>query len=147
MKKIESISIQQLDNRQLVQNRLKSDILLSANLGFDDTLFKHPSRMDAFAAIFCVSGKAEVQVNLKKYTLESGTMALHVPENIIQINSCENLIIYPFIISSAFIQKLHIETKDLINLYMAAKTVPVFSLQYADIHILEKYYYLLAELK
>lgn len=143
MKKIESISIQQLDNRQLVQNRLKSDILLSANLGFDDTLFKHPSRMDAFAAIFCVSGKAEVQVNLKKYTLESGTMALHVPENIIQINSCENLIVYPFIISSAFIQKLHIETKDLINLYMAAKTVPVFSLQYADIHILEKYYYLM----
>lgn len=71
MKKIESISIQQLDNRQLVQNRLKSDILLSANLGFDDTLFKHPSRMDAFAAIFCVSGKAEVQVNLKNIPLKA----------------------------------------------------------------------------
>lgn len=142
MKKIESISIQQLDNKQFVQNRLKSDILLSANLGFDDTLFKHPSRMDAFAAIFCVSGKAEAQINLKKYTLKSGTMALHVPENIIQINSCENLVIYPFIISSSFIQKLHIETKDLINLYMAAKTMPILDLQYADIHILEKYYYL-----
>lgn len=143
MKKIESISIQQLDNKKLAQNRLKSDILLSANLGFDDTLFKHPSRMDAFAAIFCVSGKAEVQINLKKYVLKSGTLALHVPENIIQINSCENLIVYPFIISSEFIQKIHFETKDLMNLYMAAKTSPVLDLQYKDIHILEKYYYLM----
>ncbi|MDO3392256.1 helix-turn-helix domain-containing protein [Bacteroides sp. ET489] len=143
MKKIESISIQQLDNKKLAQNRLKSDILLSANLGFDDTLFKHPSRMDAFAAIFCVSGKAEVQINLKKYVLKSGTLALHVPENIIQINSCENLIVYPFIISSEFIQKIHFETKDLMNLYMAAKTSPVLDLQYEDIHILEKYYYLM----
>lgn len=143
MKKIESISIQQLDDKKLAQNRLKSDILLSANMGFDDTLFKHPSRMDAFAAIFCVSGRAEVQINLKKYTLKSGTMALHVPENIIQINSCENLIIYPFIISSEFIRKIHFETKDLINLYMAAKTAPVLDLEYSDIHILEKYYYLM----
>ena len=143
MKKIESISIQQLDNKKLAQNRLKSDILLSANLGFDDTLFKHPSRMDTFAAIFCVSGKAEVQINLKKYVLKSGTLALHVPENIIQINSCENLIVYPFIISSEFIQKIHFETKDLMNLYMAAKTSPVLDLQYEDIHILEKYYYLM----
>ena len=143
MKKIESISIQQLDNKKLAQNRLKSDILLSANLGFDDTLFKHPSRMDAFAAIFCVSGKAEVQINLKKYVLKSGTLALHVPEDIIQINSCENLIVYPFIISSEFIQKIHFETKDLMNLYMAAKTSPVLDLQYEDIHILEKYYYLM----
>lgn len=143
MKKIESISIQQLDNKKLAQNRLKSDILLSANLGFDDTLFKHPSRMDAFAAIFCVSGKAEVQINLKKYVLKSGTLALHVPENIIQINSCENLIVYPFIISSEFIQKIHFETKDLMNLYMAAKTSSVLDLQYEDIHILEKYYYLM----
>lgn len=143
MKKIESISIQQLNNEKLGKNRLKSDILLSANMGFDDTLFKHPSRMDAFAAIFCVSGKAEVQINLKKYTLKSGVMALHVPENIIQINSCENLIVYPFIISSEFIQKIHFETKDLINLYMAAKTAPVLDLQYSDIHILEKYYYLM----
>ena len=143
MKKIESISIQQLDNKKLAKNRLKSDILLSANLGFDDTLFKHPSRMDAFAAIFCVSGKAEVQINLKKYVLKSGTLALHVPENIIQINSCENLIVYPFIISSEFIQKIHFETKDLMNLYMAAKTSPVLDLQYEDIHILEKYYYLM----
>ena len=117
--------------------------MLSANLGFDDTLFKHPSRMDAFAAIFCVSGKAEVQINLKKYVLKSGTLALHVPENIIQINSCENLIVYPFIISSEFIQKIHFETKDLMNLYMAAKTSPVLDLQYEDIHILEKYYYLM----
>ena len=106
-------------------------------------MFKHPSRMDAFAAIFCVSGEAEVQINLKKYVLKSGTIALHVPENIIQIKSSDNLIIYPFIISSEYIQKIHFETKDLINLYMAAKTLPVFPLEYSDIHILEKYYYLL----
>lgn len=143
MKKIESISIRQLENELLTQNRLKSDILLSANLGFDDTLFKYPSRMDAFAVMFCVNGKAEAQINLKKYTLKSGTMALHVPENIIQINSCENLIVYSFIISSEFIQKIHLETKDLINLYMAAKTAPVLELEYSDIHILEKYYYLM----
>lgn len=99
--------------------------------------------MDAFAVMFCVNGKAEAQINLKKYTLKSGTMALHVPENIIQINSCENLIVYSFIISSEFIQKIHLETKDLINLYMAAKTAPVLELEYSDIHILEKYYYLM----
>lgn len=143
MKNIESISIKQLESKVLSQNSLKSDILLSANMRFDDSMFRHPSRLDAFAAIFCVSGEAEVQINLKKYVLKSGTIALHVPENIIQIKSSDNLIIYPFIISSEYIQKIHFETKDLINLYMAAKTLPVFSLEYFDIHILEKYYYLL----
>lgn len=143
MKNIESISIKQLESKVLSQNSLKSDILLSANMRFDDSMFRHPSRLDAFAAIFCVSGEAEVQINLKKYVLKSGTIALHVPENIIQIKSSDNLIIYPFIISSEYIQKIHFETKDLINLYMAAKTLPVFPLEYFDIHILEKYYYLL----
>ncbi len=143
MKNIESISIKQLETKQLANNSLKSDILLSANIKFDESMFKHPSRLDAFAAIFCVSGEAEVQINLKKYNLTSGTIALHVPENIIQIKSNDNLIIYPFIISSDYIKKIQIETKDLINLYMAAKTLPVFSLEYSDIHILEKYYYLL----
>ena len=143
MKTIESISIKQLESKVLSQNSLKSDILLSANMRFDDSMFRHPSRLDAFAAIFCVSGEAEVQINLKKYVLKSGTIALHVPENIIQIKSSDNLIIYPFIISSEYTQKIHFETKDLINLYMAAKTLPVFPLEYFDIHILEKYYYLL----
>ena len=143
MKNIESISIKQLESKVLSQNSLKSDILLSANMRFDDSMFRHPSRLDAFAAIFCVSGEAEVQINLKKYVLKSGTIALHVPENIIQIKSSDNLIIYPFIISSEYIQKIHFETKDLINLYMAAKTLPVFPLEHFDIHILEKYYYLL----
>lgn len=143
MKNIESISIKQLENKVLSQNSLKSDILLSANMRFDESMFRHPSRLDAFAVIFCVSGEAEVQINLKKYILKSGTIALHVPENIIQIKSSDNLIIYPFIISSNYIQKIHFGTKDLINLYMAAKTSPVFSLEYSDIHILEKYYYLL----
>lgn len=143
MKEIELISIKELENKALTKNKLKSDILLSAKIKFDDSMFKHPSRMDAFAAIFCVSGEAEVQINLKKYVLKSGTIALHVPENIIQIKSSDNLIIYPFIISSEYIQKIHFETKDLINLYMAAKTLPVFPLEYSDIHILEKYYYLL----
>lgn len=143
MKDIESISIKQLENKVLSQNNLKSDILLSANIKFDESMFKHPSRLDAFAAIFCVSGEAEVQINLKKYVLKSGTIALHVPENIIQIKSSDNLIIYPFIISSDYIQKIHFETKDLINLYMAAKTLPVFPLEYHDTYILEKYYYLL----
>lgn len=143
MKEIESISIKELENKALTKNKLKSDILLSAKIKFDDSMFKHPSRMDAFAAIFCVSGEAEVQINLKKYVLKSGTIALHVPENIIQIKSSDNLIIYPFIISSEYIQKIHFETKELINLYMAAKTLPVFPLEYSDIHILEKYYYLL----
>ena len=143
MKSIESITIKQIESKATVQNKLKSDILLSAKMKFDETMFTHPSRMDTFAAIFCVSGEAEVQVNLKKYVLKSGTIALHVPENIIQITSSDNLIIYPFIISSEYIQKIHFETKDLINLYMAAKTLPVFTLEYSDIHILEKYYYLL----
>ena len=143
MKNIESIPIKQIESKVLSQNSLKSDILLSANMRFDESMFRHPSRLDAFAAIFCVSGEAEVQINLKKYVLKSGTIALHVPENIIQIQSSDNLIIYPFIISSDYIQKIHFETKDLINLYMAAKTLPVFPLEYSDIHILEKYYYLL----
>ena len=143
MKNIESISIKQLESKVLLQNNLKSDILLSATIKFDESMFRYPSRLNAFAVIFCVSGEAEIQINLKKYIIKSGTIALHVPENIIQIKSSHNLIIYPFIISSDYIQKIHFETKDLINLYMAAKTLPVFTLEYSDIHILEKYYYLM----
>lgn len=100
MKNIESISIKQLKSNVLSQNSLKSDILLSANMRFDESMFRHPSRLDAFAAIFCVSGEAEVQINLKKYVLKSGTIALHVPENIIQ---------QPYYISFYYFIRLHTE--------------------------------------
>ena len=123
MKNIESISIKQLETKQLANNSLKSDILLSANIKFDESMFKHPSRLDAFAAIFCVSGEAEVQINLKKYNLTSGTIALHVPENIIQIKSNDNLIIYPFIISSDYIKKNRVVS----SLFQNIKTIPLHS--------------------
>lgn len=140
---IQSLSIQQLDQEQAAQHKLKSDILLSENVKYNNDFFKHPSRLDAFAVFFCVSGEAEILINLKKYTLRSGTLALHVPENIIQISASKDLTVYPFIISSAFIKKMHLETKDIIDLYMSAKALPVFDIQYSDIHILEKYYYLM----
>lgn len=140
---MKTISIGQIEKEIKMQNKLKSDILLSANIKFDESIFKHPSRMDAFAVIFCIGGEAEIQINLKKYILKSGTIALHVPENIIQISSSDNLTIYPFIVSSEYIQQIHLGNKDLINLYMTAKTIPVFTLEYSNIHILEKYYYLM----
>ena len=142
MEKIESVSVQELNGWEDL-SQLDTDLLLSGNLRLERPLFQDPSRMDAFAVIFCVNGEAELQVNLKKYTLKSGTLALNLPENIIQISASENFTFYPFIISSNFIQRIHFKTKDLMELYMAVRSMPVFEIEYSDIHILEKYYHLL----
>lgn len=133
MEKIESVSVQELNGWGDL-SQLDTDLLLSGNLRLEQPLFQDPSRMDAFAVIFCVNGEAELQVNLKKYTMRSGTLALNLPENIIQISASENFTFYPFIISSNFIQRIHFKTKDLMELYMAVRSMPVFEIEYSDIH-------------
>lgn len=64
MEKIESVSVQELNGWGDLR-QLDTDLLLSGNLRLEQPLFQDPSRMDAFAVIFCVNGETELQVNLK----------------------------------------------------------------------------------
>lgn len=143
MENIDLISINEFNFETKETNSLKDNLILSSELVYNQSFFKHPSRLNAIAAIFCANGTAEIQINLKKYKLKSGDLVLNIPENIIQITNMENFTIYPILISYEFFQNIKVEHKILMEVYMMAKNNPTISLGYPDIRLLEKYHNLL----
>lgn len=143
MNAIHTISVQQLKDLDQPVNTLKNDIILSNNMEYKKNLFASPCRLDAFVLLFCVNGEADIQINLEKYKITSGMLAMNVPENIIQITDLDHFTIHPIIISSDFLKKTKINLKEIIELYMFAKSHPLIRLDYSELRVLEQYHILL----
>lgn len=140
MNGIDKISVRQLKNVGLAMDTLKDDIILSNNIEYNAKLFNAPCRLDAFVVVFCVKGEADIQINLQKYKMTSGILAMGVPENIIQITNMNNFTVHPVIISSDFLKKTNINLKEIMSLYMFAKSNPFITLNYPDLRTLEMYH-------
>lgn len=140
MNEIDKISVRQLKNTGLAMNALKDDVILSNNMEYNANLFDSPCRLDAFVIMFCVNGEADIQINLRKYKMSSGILAMNIPENIIQITNLDHFTVYPIIISSDFLKKIHINLKEIMSLYMFAKANPFITLEYSDLRSLEIYH-------
>lgn len=143
MNPIDNVSVRQLKTVKSNISALKDDIILSCNMEYTENLFDTPRRLDAFAVMLCVSGEADIQINLNKYRMFSGTLIFSIPENIIQIMNVSNLRVHPIIISSDFFKKININIRDMMSLYMFAKNRPLIRLDYSDICLLDKYYFLI----
>lgn len=143
-KDIKAISVDELKEVDMPNKKvLNNDIIISGNLKYTLDLFSHPCRLDAIVVMLCVKGEARIQINLKDYTVKSGTLFINVPENIIQIRQAENFIIYPIFIASSFLRRIKASPKNILSLYMYVKNNPFFEVSEDEKNALKKFYFLI----
>ncbi len=65
--------------------------LTAATLLSDDSMrfLKKPFRFNGYMAYFCLDGKIDLEINLKAFTVSSGTLVINTPGNICRVKSID----------------------------------------------------------
>lgn len=130
----------ELDNVQT--NVLLDDIIITNNVRYSE-LFRYPCRLDAITMLVCVDGELVSKLNLRKYVTHKNGVIVCLPEDIIQIESVNDLDAYAVIISASFLREAHIDLQKLLPLYLGIKNQPQIYISDQEMQLLQ-YYHILA---
>ncbi|MBQ0044424.1 MAG: helix-turn-helix transcriptional regulator [Bacteroidales bacterium] len=82
-----------------------SDDFFLANLNFSQSMetLQYPCKFDGYAVLYCVNGNFDIEINLRKYTIQPGSFVIYVPGSIIKVsNVCsENASDFSFVVIAA----------------------------------------------
>ena len=84
---------------------------------FNIDLFRYPTRLNAFAIVFCSKGSITFTSGLRHHTLEERTLFVHLPGSILQV-MCEE----------EFIRRINIDFKLLSRLFLCVEEQPCLPL-------------------
>lgn len=121
---------------------LLDDIIITNNIEYSE-LFRYPCRLDAITMLVCVDGELVSKLNLREYVTHRNGVIVCLPEDIIQIESVNNLEAYAVIISASFLREAHIDLQKLLPLYLGIKNQPQIYISDEEIQLLQ-YYHILA---
>lgn len=92
------------------------------------SLFRFPTRVNAFGAVFCSKGSVTVTSNLKHCVIESQTLFVCPPRTIIQLESQEEASIHFILCEEEFLSRIQIDLKQMMHLFMAVRENPCLPL-------------------
>lgn len=121
---------------------LFDDIIITNNIKYSE-LFRYPCRLDAITMLVCVNGELISKLNLREYVTNKNGVIVCLPEDIIQIESVNNLEAYAVIISAPFLREAHIDLQKLLPLYLGIKSQPQIYISDEEMQLLQ-YYHILA---
>lgn len=121
---------------------LLDDIIITNNIEYSE-LFRYPCRLDAITMLVCIEGELVSKLNLREYVTHKNGVIVCLPEDIIQIESVNNLEAYAVIISASFLREAHIDLQKLLPLYLRIKSQPQISITDEEMKLLQ-YYHILA---
>lgn len=101
---------------------------LAAASASDMELFHFPCRIDAFLIGVGTEGEATVSFNLNEYRLHKGSLFVFGPKNIIQVRSNEGFNCHIVVISSEFFQRINIDAKHMMPLFLKIAAHPCLEL-------------------
>lgn len=107
--------------------------------------FRFPCRIDAITFLICIRGEVDCHVNLKEYKVKENGILVNFPESIIQLDSTSDFEGYAILISNDYLERLHIDIKKKIDVYINLKNHPLTYAQTSDILCLRYYYFLIKE--
>lgn len=113
--KLNTITIDQLIRlgRQKVI-AYQGKVVISDHLG-QARLFEEPCRIDALTIVVCLRGRLKCEVNLHRYEMTANSIAVNLPENIVQLHSFEDLEAYIILISADFLNTMPIDIVQHLN--------------------------------
>lgn len=120
----------------------RDDLIMTSQIE-NENLFHYPCRIDAITILICVKGKIDCSVDLRHYTIHENGIMIIFPENIIQIHNMEAVKAYALLISTTFLDELHIRLKERSNSYLVVKREPLTYVPYDEIVNLKSYYRLI----
>ena len=107
------------------------------------SLFVNPVKLSAVTALVCLSGEIDGRINLKKYHVVENDMFICLPGDMLQIHSADNVQAYAVLLSSDYLNEMHIDLNVRTDTYMAVRNNAVTSLSREDIMELAPYFTLL----
>ena len=120
---MQNIGLKQIRKLVSAQRGLElGDDFFIINVKYSEDLqfLKYPCRSDAYIAIFCKSGRVNIELNLRSYTVSEKMLFLSTPGNIVKVNetSSNDLDASSFIvlaISKEYLTSIHFDFKKLFD--------------------------------
>jgi len=91
---------------------------------FNIDLFRYPTRLDAFAIIFCSKGSIVSTSGVTRHTIGERTLFVHLPGSILQVESVEDASVHAILCEEEFIQRINIDLKLLTQLFLQVEKHP-----------------------
>ena len=96
---------------------------------FNIDLFRYPTRLNAFAIVFCSKGSITFTSGLRHHTLEERTLFVHLPGSILQVESVgRESSVYAVMCEEEFIRRINIDFKLLSRLFLCVEEQPCLPL-------------------
>lgn len=95
-------------------------------------LFRFPTRLNAFGIVFCSKGSTTILADLRHCQIEARTMFVCPPGTIIQVETQTEVTVHFILCEEEFINRVHIDQKQLLHLFMAVRENPTLQLSDAE---------------
>lgn len=95
-------------------------------------LFRFPTRINAFGVVFCSKGSISITSDLRHCVVGSHDIFVCPPGTIIQVDSQVEASVLFILCEEEFINRIHIDMKQLLHLFMAVRENPCLSLNEAE---------------
>lgn len=127
-KEIQSFSLETLltVNEPRPEDLYFDDCLIASRVKIMDTvnidLFRYPTRLDAFAILFCSEGSISFTSGLRRHTLDAKMLFVLLPGSILQVESIRpESSVYTVICEEEFIRRINIDIKLLSRLFLSVE--------------------------
>lgn len=87
-------------------------------------IFRFPCRINAFIIGVGIEGETSVSLNLHEHRLKKDSMFIFTPKNILQVNSDEYFKADVIAVSTDFMRRINIDTKNMIPLFLQFAAKP-----------------------
>ena len=95
----------------------------------DIDLFRYPTRLDAFAILFCSEGSISFTSGLRRHTLDAKMLFVLLPGSILQVESIRpESSVYTVICEEEFIRRINIDIRLLSQLFLHVEKQPCLKL-------------------
>ena len=92
-------------------------------------LFRYPTRLDAFAILFCSEGSISFTSGLRRHTLDEKMLFVLLPGSILQVESIRpESSVYAVMCEEEFIKRINIDIKLLSRLFLSVEKQPCLRL-------------------
>lgn len=138
-KEIQSFSLETLltVNEPRPEDLYFDGCLIASRVKIMDTvnidLFRYPTRLDAFAILFCSEGSISFTSGLRRHTLDAKMLFVFLPGSILQVESIRpESSVYTVIYEEEFIRRINIDIKLLSRLFLSVEKQPCLRLCEAE---------------
>lgn len=109
-------------------------------LGYRDALktetamniFRFPTRINSFGVVFCLNGSITVTSDLRRCVIGAHSLFVCPPGTIVQVESQEEAVVYFILCEEEFLNRIHIDMKQLLHLFLTIRENPCLTLNDAE---------------